>query len=307
MKTKSFAKLALGAIVALSVTDSFSQTTTHSKIRVGKNTSAVYTGYFYENPGENSTIVLDGANSTNPNLFFMENGSGRANIRVFESHGGYGQLQFFAGGSGITGQPLAMELYNGKVGIGTLPQYKLHIKEQPGDFRSTNMMLDAASGLNPNMFFGYKGNAIGNIRMVNGSNRMDFQTASTDGGSMKTVLSLTKDGKAFIGVESHDLNKVYFNYTLAVNGVIGSKGVRVENGSWADYVFKEDYKLMPIEEVEEFISSNGHLPDVPSEKEVLKNGTDVAKMDEILLRKIEELTLYIIEQQKQINSLKGSN
>jgi len=69
-------------------------------------------------------------------------------------------------------------------------------------------------------------------------------------------------------------------------------------------VFDKNYRLLTLKEVEEFIKENHHLPDVPSEKEVAENGIDVEEMDGILLKKIEELTLYIIEQNKEIESLK---
>lgn len=94
------------------------------------------------------------------------------------------------------------------------------------------------------------------------------------------------------------------SYKLAVEGKIGAREVNVTTGAWSDYVFKSDYKLMPIAEVEKFISENQHLPEVPSEKEVLAGGQNLGEMNAILLKKIEELTLYIINQQKQIDELK---
>ena len=79
-----------------------------------------------------------------------------------------------------------------------------------------------------------------------------------------------------------------------------------------DYVFDENYKLLPIEKVKCFIDENGHLPDIPSECNVLNNGYDMVEMDGILLKKIEELTLYTIElnaivkrQQEIIESLQS--
>ena len=75
--------------------------------------------------------------------------------------------------------------------------------------------------------------------------------------------------------------------------------VFTQNG-WADYVFKKDYSLKSLEEVEKHINEKGHLPNVPSAKEVVENGINVAEMDAKLLEKIEELTLYSIEQNKKI-------
>jgi len=73
----------------------------------------------------------------------------------------------------------------------------------------------------------------------------------------------------------------------------------------ADYVFEKDYKLHSIEEVAEYVKENKHLPDVPSAKDFKENGYKIGDMDNLLLQKIEELTLYIIEQQKQIKELQS--
>ncbi len=97
------------------------------------------------------------------------------------------------------------------------------------------------------------------------------------------------------------------NYTLAVNGTIGAKAITVENTSsaWSDYVFESDYKLMPLSEVEKYVNKNKHLPEVPSAKEVEEKGINVADMDNILLRKIEELTLHMIRIEKENATLKS--
>jgi hypothetical protein len=94
------------------------------------------------------------------------------------------------------------------------------------------------------------------------------------------------------------------DYPLAVNGTIRAKEVKVE-ANWADFVFEEDYQLKPLEEVEEFVKENKHLPDIPSEEEVEKEGISVGEMNAKLLQKIEELMLYTIKQQKEIDRLKG--
>ena len=72
-----------------------------------------------------------------------------------------------------------------------------------------------------------------------------------------------------------------------------------------NYVFKKDYVLTPLSEVETFIAANSHLPNVPSEAEVKENGINMAEMDAVLLRKIEELTLYLIQLQKDNLELKA--
>ena len=86
---------------------------------------------------------------------------------------------------------------------------------------------------------------------------------------------------------------------LWVNGSIGTKEVRVSTTSWCDYVFDPNYKLQSLKEVDAYIKANKHLPEVPSEKELVENGVSVNEMMKIHMKKIEELTLYMIELQKQ--------
>ncbi|WP_316815846.1 hypothetical protein [Pedobacter nyackensis] len=91
------------------------------------------------------------------------------------------------------------------------------------------------------------------------------------------------------------------SYKLAVGGGIIAESVKVKpEGQWPDYVFEKDYPILPLNELEMFVSKNKHLPNVPNAAEVKKDGIDVGEMNAKLLQKIEELTLYIIEQQKNI-------
>ncbi|WP_160716465.1 hypothetical protein [Chitinophaga solisilvae] len=93
---------------------------------------------------------------------------------------------------------------------------------------------------------------------------------------------------------------------LAVNGDIKAQKIKVTTTEWPDYVFQSDYKLPGLLEVADFITAHKHLPGVPSEADVKKEGSvDVGQMNEILLRKIEELTLYMIELKKENIALKG--
>ncbi len=95
-------------------------------------------------------------------------------------------------------------------------------------------------------------------------------------------------------------------YAAYITGGILTEKVRVATvagGFWADYVFEPTFKLRSFDELESFIKLNKHLPDVPSSKEVSQNGIDLAQTDALLLQKIEELTLYMIEQNKKINNL----
>lgn len=129
-----------------------------------------------------------------------------------------------------------------------------------------------------------------------------FSLLVTNGTTQVERMTITRDGNVGIGTTlTYNPN----NYKLAVKGTIGAQAIRVENTSttWSDYVFEKDYKLRSLFDVEQFIQSNGHLPDVPSAKQVEKEGIELFEMDATLLRKIEELTLYMIEQNKQLQEL----
>lgn len=100
-------------------------------------------------------------------------------------------------------------------------------------------------------------------------------------------------GQVGIGTTSMGTHK------LAVEGTIGAREIKVEAGTWSDFVFENDYKLRTLEEVENYITVNKHLPEIPSEAEVTENGINLGEMNAKLLQKIEELTLYLIEQNKE--------
>ena len=96
------------------------------------------------------------------------------------------------------------------------------------------------------------------------------------------------------------------DYNLYVEDGILSESVKVANPtSWSDFVFDKSYQLKDLSEVETFIKANHHLPDVPSEKQIIEQGYyDQHEINKTLLQKIEELTLYIIEQKKEIEVIK---
>jgi hypothetical protein len=95
-------------------------------------------------------------------------------------------------------------------------------------------------------------------------------------------------------------------YPLAVKGKICAQELVVTSTGWSDYVFKKDYRLPELKDVERHISEKGTLPGIPSEKEVAAKGVSVGDMQAKLLAKVEELTLYVIKQQKEINELKSA-
>jgi len=88
-------------------------------------------------------------------------------------------------------------------------------------------------------------------------------------------------------------------YSLAVKGNLHAELVRIEMNNWPDYVFDSNYQLKPLPAVEKYIKENGHLPDMPSAAEVKKKGINLGEMNAKLLQKVEELTMYMIEMEKE--------
>lgn len=91
-----------------------------------------------------------------------------------------------------------------------------------------------------------------------------------------------------------------FQKNLKVNASIYTKEINVSTTSWADFVFEETYDLRSLKELKDFIKLNGHLPNIPSEDDVISKGVNVAEMNKLLLQKVEELTLYTIQQQSSL-------
>jgi hypothetical protein len=111
-------------------------------------------------------------------------------------------------------------------------------------------------------------------------------------GTGNNVYMNLKSGNLGLGTEETGSHK------LAVEGSIGAREIQVEASGWSDFVFENEYELMSLEETEQFILKHKHLPDVPKESEVLEKGINLGEMDAKLLQKIEELTLYVIEQNR---------
>jgi len=123
----------------------------------------------------------------------------------------------------------------------------------------------------------------------------------TSDGALLAIKAL-QNGNVGIGT-SNPTSKL----TVAGNIHAQEVKVTVNAGTVPDYVFANDYKLKSLNEVEDYIKENKHLPEIPSSKEIEKNGLMMAEMNMNLLKKIEEMTLYIIDQNKKINELQKEN
>lgn len=92
-------------------------------------------------------------------------------------------------------------------------------------------------------------------------------------------------------------------YKLDVNGTLRANEILVNIGNGADFVFEDNYQLRPLQEVSTFIQENGHLPEIQSAADMQENGVSITDLQIQLLQKIEELTLYIIQQNERIENL----
>ncbi len=127
----------------------------------------------------------------------------------------------------------------------------------------------------------------------NDANATYLKTFDNDG-TEGAFIFLNKNGNVIIGTPG-----IQPDYNLTVDGKILAEEIKIQNSvQWYDFVFDEGYDLPKLSDLEGFIKQNKHLPDVPTATEVAENGINLGEMNGILLKKVEELTLYVIEQQK---------
>lgn len=175
---------------------------------------------------------------------------------------------------------------NANIGIGTnLPDSVLHLK---GGFKYEHPTAGA-----------------GKVLTSDANGGASWQTP---GGGQWTSFGINTYhtntlGTVFIGMT----NIADSSYRLFVEKGIRTRKVKVDINNWPDYVFQPEYQLRSIPDVEKYIKVNGHLPDVPSAAEIEKEGASLGDNQAILLKKIEELTLYIIEMNKKIEALEEQN
>lgn len=125
-----------------------------------------------------------------------------------------------------------------------------------------------------------------------------YRTGTNTAGwsAWRRVLAENVQGNVGIGTDTP-------SERLSVNGNIRAKEIKVEATNWPDYVFHENYRLTPLSRIKSYIKANGHLPEIPSAKEVGDNGVLLGEMNTLLLKKIEELTLYVIQLEERISEM----
>ena len=191
---------------------------------------------------------------------------------------------------------------NGNVGIGTAePMAKLDIKEKAG-----GILLEPVPHDGDNGYF--------DISFANpldeNSKTWTIRSHINDAVKGNSLMFWSRIGAPLVVVGTGvrvGIGTATPEYELDVRGTAHFFKIRVSTQGFSDYVFNDNYKLMSLEELSEFIEINKHLPNIPSEAKVVEEGSfELGEMSKIFLEKIEELTLYIIDLQKQIDELKNN-
>jgi len=215
--------------------------------------------------------------------------------------------------NGITNSDVFVVKGNGSVGIGTdNPAVELDV--------NGNVVIEGVLDICPNNV-GNVTSGLGeqwtsndwNVRIKSPMNSAWVTTTPIPQGhsyqGSYMGIGMTSEGFYFMHSYSppgHVLNPVRYPFIVKNSGLVIAREIKVsltEGGNWPDYVFHKEYNLEPLCEVEKYIKKNKHLFGMPSGKEVKENGINLGAMNVLLLQKIEELTLYIIELEKRINKL----
>jgi hypothetical protein len=192
--------------------------------------------------------------------------------------------------------------------MGTIdPQASLDVSQPDASVRITASNATGSGIGNPSLYINriseglkleYVPNVLARIAntYVGQSGNLAFATSGYD------RLFITGDGN--VGVGTTDPK----GYKLAVAGQAIAEEIVVKlQANWPDYVFEKNYNLRPLAEVENFINQNKHLPEVPAAKEMEANGVNLGEMNMLLLKKVEELTLYVIELKKENEAQRRQN
>ena len=131
---------------------------------------------------------------------------------------------------------------------------------------------------------------------------------ATGGTYAQTPFEVAANGQVFIGTQRSSSNPISailnVSGNLLVGNAGGTAGIYINQTNWADFVFDKNYTLMPLNEVENFYKENHHLPNVPTTKDIQTNGNNIGQTEVVLLQKLEELTLYIVDQNKEMEKMK---
>jgi hypothetical protein len=220
----------------------------------------------------------------------------------------YGGIAFFTRGLGTSGigTEKMVLLNSGNVGIGTTtPRGKFDVDGAGDIYLSDDVNAGTAQSIFlPGHIYISPYNE-GNIsylqaRRADNSGTTSLRLRTYNAGSLTEAMHIEGNGNVGIGTTNP-------NQKLTVNGTIYGKEVKVDlNVPGPDYVFEPTYNLPSLTEIETYIKANKHLPEVPSAKEMEANGINLSEMNILLLKKVEELTLHLIEQKKE-NEVQGNS
>jgi len=246
--------------------------------------------------GQIQTGVWRSTNANKDYHHFIRDGGGAAvYINQISTEPNIPILRLSSGSGGANQNVKFTVENNGNVGIGTLtPSTKLAVEgiTQSTTFRSS------ATNTSYHHFIRDGGGAAVYVNQNSTDPNTPILRLSSGATGANQNVKFTVENNGSVGIGTTNTG----SWKLAVNGNIRAKEINVQTG-WADFVFDDEYKLPSLEEVENHILHNKHLKDIPTAKEVKENGILLGEINAKLLQKIEELTLYTIQQQKEINRL----
>lgn len=261
-------------------------------------------------------LVIAGANipanaNSRRDLSYEFAGAGKAAVRAYRGGSWDTYLQFMTSGTSNTGGTPVVRMHinqDGNIGLGTVAP--LH-----------HLQIDAAAANTVNMI-SIQNTAIANSRLLVGNTSSDYAVIAQRNGNIVESytdlhlvaantgniyfetgrvdatapirMTILNNGSVGIGTSTTGTNK------LAVEGTIAARRVKVtQSNPWPDYVFHEGYQLPLLDDVATFVAEHKHLPGIPGAADIAKEGQDLGEMNRKLLEKVEELTLYLIQQQKK--------
>lgn len=174
-----------------------------------------------------------------------------------------------------------------------------------GDINSFSGTIKGNSSQNASKYFSIQGNTASN----DGSSIEMYDKDHPDRSGNLVFSSYAKaSGKGNVVFNAYDPSAAAWKQTamITADGIIYAHGVKVKIGTFPDYVFDKNYKLLSLNELEIYIAKNNHLPGIPSAQEVTANeGVELAEMNRLLLEKVEEQTLYILQLQKRVEAIEA--